>query len=171
MYSNYDSKPSTISYGSAPSKKVLEILRSVTNDIDNNESIREIDYRSLFDIMNRVYNNWSVYYRYRDLMDAYYKLYNKVSQKDENNFDKGAIYGVLSICQRYLDKYLREYHRSTRIAVKDISKVSKTCIPRKLRRTGIRYQVTVMTNGHGRYSSLGEGKVVETGYYCNATIR
>ena len=143
-------------------ERVYDVFNQLIESVNKDEDIREIDFRRFFTVLNKVQDNWSVYYPYSDLMSRYYELHKLVRSRD--TFDSGAVYGSLGISQRFLNDFLVRRHRRMKLAVKDTRDAS---VPNEIRRPGFRYQLMTDVKGHGRYSSLGEGGLIEPRYsYC-----
>ena len=163
----YNHETHQIDYRDTSPKDVYDLFNSLIESVNEDEEIREIGFRELFYVLNKIQNNWSIYYRYQDLMESYYNLFSIVRSR-RCTFDTGAIYGALSISQKFLNEYLRRHHQRFKVSVSDIRNVR---IRNNLRRVGIRYQLMTNVKGHGRYSSLGEGQVVKPRYSCNVCKR
>ena len=163
----YNHEDHQLDYRSTRPEDVYRLFNSLIESVNKGEEIREIGFRELFYVLNKIQRNWSDYYRYQDLMESYYNLFSIVNNK-RCNFDTGAIYGALSISRRFLNEYLRRRHQRLKLAVNDIRNFG---VRNELRRVGIRYQLMTNIKGHGRYSSLGEGQVVKPRYSCNVCKR
>ena len=143
-------------------EKVYGLFNQLIESVNKDEEVGETGFRDLFYVLNKVQDNWSFYYPYRDLMRRYYELHKLARSRD--TFDSGAIYGSLGMSQRFLNDFLSRRHRRTKLLVNDIKNVR---VPISIRRPGLRYRLMTNVKGHGRYSSLGEGRLVEPRYCYN----
>ena len=143
-------------------RKAYDVFNQLIKSVGDGKELRETDFGWVFYVLNKVQENWSVYYPYRELMCKYYELFKLA--RNGGTFDSGAIYGSLGISRKFLNDYLGRHHRRVKLEIKALEDAS---IPNKIRRPGLRYHLMAYVKGHGRYSSLGEGRLVDPLYgYC-----